>query len=254
MKRTPPTRRSLRAIGGLLIALGAGPTADADEADDLSEQVAALRIEVDGLASELQAARKARQDRLRQLEAEQSEVERQVRLAALAQATETTALDRSSAEQAADRNMRRALLAALDQAEAHVKRTLPYRRAAREKGLRKLRAELSRPDGRPGDVLRRLFRFIEEEEALTKEIALDRQPVTVDGVRQLVDVVHVGMALLYIRDANERVGWAERTEQDWRFRWLEDEPSADAVRILFERVANHRHLGLQRLLVPEPRP
>jgi multidrug efflux pump subunit AcrA (membrane-fusion protein) len=230
-----------------------GTPAEAGELDQ-AEAVSELRVEVDELASELERERRRARDALSSLRLERADLERQLRLErvraeTLAQleaerARELEALETEVEARAAP--LREAVAAA----EAHVDRTLPFRREARRRTLAQVRADLAALQPALADAFARVWRFVEEEAALGREVGLTEQPVTVGGERLLVHVARMSLALLYIRAPDSRVGWARKDGQVWRLEWVEAPAPARAIRETFEALEDNRTFGWHRLALP----
>ena len=72
------------------------------------------------------------------------------------------------------RAWRAPLLAAVEATRAHVERAVPFAREARLEALRKLRVDIEREGSDLAGALARLWRFIEDESALSREIGRAR--------------------------------------------------------------------------------
>ena len=233
-------------------ALLALPTVAAPPAGEDAASLAALAADVDAAAVALADARTAARDELAALRSERAELARQVR----AETARGKALDqmrreaeaRGQAEDEAARRWHAPTLAAIAAARAHVEATLPFARGDRLAVLQRLDADLGAAVPDYARALERLLRFIEEEEAMGREIALTQQALTVEGHEQIVDVVRLGMALMYVRTADGRVGWV-RPEADGAVELL----AGEAARVVAERFAAHdanEALGLVELVLP----
>lgn len=84
---------------------------------------------------------------------------------------------------------------------------LPFRKAERLASLQEL--ELGLQSGRvpPDKAATRLWQAVEDELALTRENAIDRQVIDLDGSERLVEVARLGMLALYFRAEDGTVGW-----------------------------------------------
>lgn len=244
--------RSARATACLAVfALGIPAVAHA--VGVTMPELAQLRVEVDQLASDLETERTAARDELAALRAERAELERQVRAARTRKAT----LDALRAEatkhaEAADEDARRwaqPMIAAVAAARAHVEGGLPFARDARLKTLERLELDLQAATPDYGRVLERLLRFVEEEQAMGGEVAYTQQRLEVDGAPQIVRVLRLGLALLYFRTEDDRVGWAIPMASGWEVALLSD-ALAETVRARFEAAEDNETLGVAQLLLP----
>ncbi len=216
-------------------------------------ELAELRSQVDQLASDLEAERAAARDELAALRSERAELERQVRAARTRKAT--LAKMRAEATQraeAADDDARRwagPMKAAVASARAHVDRGLPFATTARLEVLDGLDRDLQAAMPDYGRVLERLLRFVEEEQAMTGEVAYTQQRLDIDGRPQIVRVLRLGLALLYFRTEDDRVGWAVPSQGAWAVELLDGE-RGELVRARFEAAEDNETLGVAELLLP----
>lgn len=230
-------------------------SAHASSAEEAAS-VVELRIEVDVLAAEVRDERAQTQARLAGLQQERDQLERRLRAARLRSST----LDQIVRERAA---LEAAHDAEADRWQTPAQQAVAWVRAAVEGGLpfmlEERRAVLDRIDaelaGHQPDVARameRLWRFLEEEAAMTSEVALHRQSIAIagsDGTPQLVDVLRIGMAVLYFRTFQGDVGWARREGAGWVFEPL-PEPGSATVRTLFDAHENNEGYGPAVLWLP----
>ena len=242
----------LLAMLGLEPNIAKGAEGDEDPAGAAAE-LSRLRTEVDELAHRLEAERRRARDVLSALRTERAELARQLRLERIRRAT----LERLEAERLARverlevegesrlQPIRRALARARD----HVESGLPFRRRDRLRQLRAIEASLAAVEPATGEAMARLWRFVEEEAQLTRELAWSQQPIVLEGERQLVDVARVGMALLYFRTKDGRVGWAraQKGSEQWVFETVEEAPLAASIRDVLEAFEDNRTFGAHRL-------
>ncbi len=243
----------MRNLAAWLAVMAVGAPVVADAAGVTMAELAQLRVEVDQLASELETERLAARDELAALRAERAELERQVR-AARTRKTTLEALRSAATQQAeaADEDARRwaePMAAAVAEVRDHVERGLPFARDARLKTLHQLELDLQAATPDYGRVLERLLRFVEEEQAMGGEVAYTQQRLEVEGAPQIVQVLRLGLALLYFRTEDDRVGWAVPSASGWEVAVLEAEP-AQTVRARFEAAQDNETLGLAELLLP----
>ncbi len=225
----------------------------AEAAGATMAELAQLRGEVDQLASDLEVERTAARDELAALRAERAELERQVRAARTRKATlEALRSEATKLAEAADEDARRwaqPMTAAVAAARHHVEGGLPFARDARLKTLERLELDLQAATPDYGRVLERLLRFVEEEEAMSGEVAYTQQRLEVEGEPQIVRVLRLGLALLYFRTEDGRVGWAVPTPSGWDVAILDDGLAAP-VRARFDAAEDNETLGVAELLLP----
>ena len=219
----------------------------------LPEKLSAARAEVDALAERLKNQRRATRDGLSALRSERAELQRQVRLEEIRR--DTLSQMRAERTKRVDDQEGRILTllkpiqASLASAKAYVSATLPFKQEERMRRLKRIEADLAVTHPDPARALTRVWRFIEEEEALAREIGLSQQAITLKGKRLLVDVARIGMALMYFRLPGGDVGWVRRTKDAWAFALIDNQGARETVLQVFDDLQNNRVLGPKRLLI-----
>lgn len=251
-----PTRTRLRRVGALALSLSLlAALAEGGEAlENLAKALVEQRAAVEKLASELELEKSQLQDEQRARALRRADLERQ--LAALQQ--ERTELDEAIAEREAKEAKALAARAALAPLAKQnlalqlelVRASLPFKQAERLAELERLRSELAAGKIEGDQALRRLWSSLEDELRLTRENGLYRQRIELDGQPVLVDVVKLGMVLLYFRAPDGRVGHALRGPAGWRFQVLTEEGDRERLRLLFEAFEKHVRRGTFDLPLP----
>ncbi len=126
---------------------------------------------------------------------------------------------------------------------------MPFATTARREVLDRLARDLQASTPDYGRVLERLLRFIEEEQAMTGEVAYTQQRLDLEGGPQIVRVLRLGLAVLYFRTEQARIGWAIPSGEGWEVEMLDAE-RADIVRARFDAAENNETLGVAELLLP----
>ena len=184
---------SMISIGAFSFPLSASP---------LPAEVATLRTEVDALANRLER-RIAVRDELASLRAERAELQRQIRLENVRRETLTRLLEeRTKSLDDQETQMLAHLPAiqrAIEYAKVYVQATMPFKREERLRVLAKIEKDLTLTHPDLGAALTRLWRFVEEEEAMSQEVGIAEHVIELDGKRVLADVARIGMALMYFR-------------------------------------------------------
>lgn len=222
-----------------------------------ASDVVQLRLSVDRLASELRTLRDSTRDELRALRTERQNLERQLRLERVKlQTLERVKSERLRKTSELDVEIKAALTPgreALRSAREYVEQGLPCQLDERLAELDRVEGDLDAGDA--GRAMSRLWRFLEQEDGMGGEIALSRETLDLGGQRVLVDVVRIGMALMYFRAPalhalSGQTGWLERRNGVWTA--VNAEGAADdALHKLFSEVEKNRRFGLKRLVLPE---
>lgn len=214
---------------------------------------AELRNKVDAAAAALEDTRATTREELSALRVERADLQRQIR-AESARAKTLGTLQREATERAEQRDaeaqrLHAPTVSALAIARDYVNRTLPFARSDRLATVDAIERDLAAATPDYGRALERILRFIEEEDAMGSEIAVTQQALELDGERQVVDVIRLGMALMYIRTQDGRFGWSFPTSDGWTTE-LVDGALADIIgRRFVARDANDA-LGPADLVVP----
>lgn len=256
-KRRKWNKARLAGLFGALVVVsipGGWSVATADPSATAGE-LARLRVQVGELADALQTERATRRAELGALQAERAELERRVRLARTRNATlarlESEATAEVEAREAEATRWHGPAREAVDVVRAHVAASLPFATGERGATLDRIAAALNSPAPDVARSVERLWRFMEEEVAMGSEVALTRQTVSLDGrPPQLVEVLRLGMALMYVRTLDGQVGWARRDSGGWRFDTIDDAEARAIIDALFDAHEVHVALGPAELLIP----
>ncbi len=196
-----PTEAKPYSFCAFLLLLAFAPAVFAG--DDVAADVVKLRLSVDALSVELKDQRESTRAELLGLAAEKRDLFRQIRLEEVRR--QTLALleqERSAAASGVDAQVQQwvdAIRASVSMARDMLTTSSPVHQRERLAALLQVEGELDRAAPDPVAALEKLWRFLEEEEALSREVALDRQIFTVGETGQLFDVVHLGLSVMYAR-------------------------------------------------------
>lgn len=219
----------------------------AGAADGGVEELARLRAEIEALSYDLSMEEESLRGRLRSLEAVRTDLEVQVRAEDLGARTLRDDLAELAAGAATESGHEDVLTPAvrhgLDTLRAAIEAGLPYRVAERLAAVDALRTQLDTGALPPARVASRLWQLAEDELRLTRENALDRQTVSVEGAEVLADVVRLGMVALYVRTPDGQYGFAERDGGGWRTTMLTGRTPTQQIASLFDSVGKQIRVG-----------
>lgn len=174
------------------------------------ERLATLRAEVDTLRGEVRRDQADLEARLSSLASARGDAE--VELAGEERALERIRADLARARtEVADADPHAALLPAvrtgLSNLRAHIGTGIPFRAAERLAAIDTLEADVT--SGRiPTDkAVSRVWQALEDELALQRESAVDRQVITLSGEEHLAQIARIGMVALYWRTEDGAAGW-----------------------------------------------
>ena len=144
---------------------------------------------------------------------------------------------------------------ALDSAgrlEAYVASALPFTVDERLAEIAKVRDKLSRGELSAPRALNQLWTFVEDELRLSRENAMSRQTIQLEGKEQLADVVRLGMAMLFFRTGDGRYGHAQRSGEQWTYTLVAQTAGSD-TEALFESFEKQVRTGFFRIPNALPR-
>lgn len=240
----------------LLVSEASGEATLEAWARELSE----LRSEISLLETRLRAERERGLARLRSLEGRRGEASARLDAVRSREASARRKLD-DARERVAAREEKRTVYRPvveehLAKTRAAVEGSLPFRREERLAALDELATKLDSGALAPEKAATQLWRFIEDELRLTREVSLTKIPLRIeeDGPRHLTEVVRFGMVTLYTRcvDCGD-LHFGQMVKGDdgrWRHEVLEDEASQQQVKALFESLEKNITEGAYELPLP----
>ena len=198
-----PARSSRSVATGVLFGLLV-TFAAASAPSPIAQAVVQLRQDIELLSTELADERAATRSHLTSLRQERDDLARQVRLEKIKKETYALAAQKRQAEAQGLSQSRRAWvdagLSTVAVAHTMVLSTCPLHKEARLAQLARIEAELKRPTADVATAFERLWRFFEEEEALSRQVGMDEQVFVEGGKKRIWDVVHIGLSALYAHD------------------------------------------------------
>lgn len=226
------------------------------EPSGLGKRLAELRSEVDEFEGKLEKIRmETRSERL-SLETQRGDLQVLLRTEQVRRDTLHKLRSKLRAEQAEVESWADELRAPGLQAATELCRTiaasLPFQLEARSQTCDQIVADLKRPDIDPVLSVSKLWQLTEDELRLTGETGLHKQAVSLAGERQLAEVARLGMAVLYFRLADGRIGWAKKDADGYSFELFSDKGREKAVADLYEALRKQIRQGLFSLPLPQP--
>ncbi len=222
----------------------------AEESEDRATRLAELRARVETLRADVARERTDLDNRLADLDVRKREIE-------LEADRERLALERlqltvqGAREEAGDADgrfdgLKPVVLEGISTLRARIEAGLPYRLTERLASLDQLETQVASDELSPDRGASRLWQLIEDELALSKENALDRQVIPLDGDERLVDVARLGMVAMYWRADGEN-GWAERTDGGFVWKRSTDRTQRAQIAALFEALERRIRTGFFEL-------
>lgn len=244
-------RRGWRFGAALVLLMALAPVAQGASLDTMAEQLSELRREVETLSTELGLKKEALRGDLRALDQQKAELQVQLRQQELRRSQLEQALDTEKALRAEIIAEGQALTPAVTESIAtirgSVEGSLPFRLDERLAELDAIQAGLDGKTLTPREAAQRLWAFSEDELRLSKENALDRMVITLDGEEVLCDVARLGMVSLYFKTDDGVVGRAMRSGQGWTYEPYSDGVSQQQVLELFDALEKQIRVGFFEL-------
>lgn len=214
------TRTRLLLAGTvLLLAAATAGSASADDVIQLGRRLAQLRGEVETLSTELAREETEHRDKMRSLARQKAELEAELKREQMRLQRIKVETDKKKAAIAEQKDHSEKLLPIFNESvlalRSHIRHSLPFRTDERLAEIDKIVEQRNAGLLTTERALARLWSFVEDEVRLTKESGLHRQTLAVDGAEQLVDVVRVGMVMLFFKTSDDVVGYAVKQGESW---------------------------------------
>jgi hypothetical protein len=246
-------RKSIVILMAIATSLALAKRAGAED-KEYGRRLAGLRAEVDDLEARLERMRSEAGAERRSLEIQKGDLEVLLRKEQVRHET----LKRLRAQQIAERRKVESwatrLMQPAGEAAARLRKlvlaTLPFKREERLSAIDEILAGLEGPGADPVLALSRLWQLAEDEVKLTAESGLHRQVIELEGERLLVEVVRLGMAVLYFKTPDGRVGWAVPTQGGHCFQIIDQPDRVEAVLSLFGALRKQIRKGFFELPLP----
>ena len=250
--------RSSPLIFGLTAAaMGMSPPVDATEAPPppsadpdiaaMAAELASLRNDVESLSQALTSAKEEERRQLAAIATARADLELNLRREGLREAQLSRMLAELEEASSSRSNESDALMAPLTEAIASLEETiqegLPYRTEDRLNALAEIKAGLEKSHLSPEQATSRVWQCVEDELKLSRENAIDRQILVIDGQEQLVDVARLGMVALYYRTQTGAVGLAERVQEGWSYPLITEPEGREQVTVLFDALNKQIRTG-----------
>lgn len=238
-------------FGGLVPA---GAQSSQDALSTLAKTISEKRGRVETLSSELDLLKADYNETLRSLASQRADLETQIkreelRLAQLGRDLEEVQIRTKS------RNADLSILLpvaekSLEVLEDRMKTGIPFQVDQRLSEIRTLRELMEEGRLDAGSLLARVWNEIESEYRLTAESGLYRQRIVLGGQEQMVEVIRLGMVLMYFRTFDERFGMAVRGASGWEYKLLDSRDDQKLVSELYEALRKNLKEGY--FLLPNP--
>jgi len=180
-------------------------------ADERGARLAELRAEAEALHTEVARERADLDAQLADFDTRRREIELEVDRERLALDKLLLRVSDARAESAGSNGLfdglQPVLIEGIATLRARIEAGIPFRIDERLAALDALEASLRSHTVPPDRAASRLWQQVEDELSLSRENALDRQVLSIDGTEHLVEVARLGMIAMYWRTEAGRVGW-----------------------------------------------
>lgn len=205
-------------LGGFLLT----PSIDGAHAETMAEKLADLRAEVETLSATLTDQKTDNRNTVRALARQKSDLQIDLDREKLRLAKARAALSKKqseiSAKSATSEDLTPLFNKAVVSAKGYVEQSIPFRTVDRLAEIEKIVAQEKSGALTKERALSRLWGFIEDEIRMTKESALFRQSIQLGGENKLVDVIRIGMVMMFFKEQDDSTGYAIKTESGWSFK------------------------------------
>ncbi len=227
--KTIPFALSLLFAGSLLCA-------STSATDNMAESLMKLRAEVETLNSQISDEKDAYKSQMRSLTAQKSELEgiisrKELKFKEIQK--ELTGIQKKITK--ASKNslgLKPIVFDAIDKLEAMIKTSIPFKTADRLAALEKIKTQLQSSLITPQKALSYVYNAYADEIRMTKENAIFKQSIQLDGEDKLVEVARVGTAMMFFKTPDEKVGYVTHTNNGWEYKEeLNKEKQAEILNI-----------------------
>ena len=216
-----------------------------------ARDLARLRAEIDDVERQIREARAAHDAEIRTLAVREEEIALLLQRQRVRRDELSSRLERTRARLTRDRDAGDELAMAVNDMIGEVTRataaSLPFRLEDRLGLVTEIGQSFAQDFIDAETAASRLWQFLEDEIRLCRGSGLYRQPVTIDGVRELAEVVRLGMVCLYVRLSDGRYALARERDGGYAFEVIEDDGARRSVERLFTEMRAGRTEGFFEL-------
>ena len=211
-----------------------GSTFAAADMQKLAEKIVKLRGEVETLNSELQAAKSDYNSELKGAGARRTQLEAQIQQENIRNKQLNQKLNSLKNELTtsydAKTDLRPMVLAKLKKAKEIVNNSLPFQKEKRLADLKEIENKLEGWLISPASAIGRLWAFVEDEMRLSRENAIHKQTISLEGEEKLATVVKLGMVQMYFLTMDNQAGKVVKNPQgQYDYVAIRDQQQAEKV-------------------------
>lgn len=227
--KTIPFALSLLFAGSLLCA-------STNATENMAESLMKLRAEVETLNSQISDEKDAYKSQMRSLTAQKSELEgilsrKELKLKEIHKELTTVQAKITKASKNS-LGLKPIVFDAIDRLEAMIKTSIPFKTADRLAAVEKIKTQLQNSLITPQKALSYVYNSYADEIRMTKENAIFKQSIQLDGEDKLVEVARMGTAMMFFKTPDDTVGYVTRNNNTWEYKEeLNKEKKAEIITI-----------------------
>lgn len=218
---------------------------------NLSEELVALRSDIERLNGELTDITDQHRAQMAALAAQKGELEAAKRRETLRirELEEDLAANKARAAEAglATEALVPIAESAIASLKVQISEGFPFKRADRLSGVMALEDQLQTGALSPARVVSRLWGFYEDELRLSRENGLYAQTIELEGESVLADIAKLGVVAMYFETRDGRLGYATRDSNGWQFVEASGGGQRQQIKALFDALQKQIRVGLFEL-------
>ena len=219
-----------------------------------AEQLAQIRNEISDLLFQIQMEKNSHNGRVQSLEGQISDLELQIRredaqLTFLFEQEKELKNKISSGKQSGQLTTVVHNLA--QDIKADIQMSLPYHIDERINSVDDVLSKFNKNEIDEQKAATRLWSILEDEERLNRENIIDKAEINLNGKTYYVEIVRLGMMIMYFQSNDGRVGFIEHTNNEWVWKELKDPKSVSDVQKLFLEMKKGIRTGFYQLPMGE---
>lgn len=229
-----------------------------DEVSNIAKELVKRRSKIDSLSTRIALKKSELQDKSRSFRQEKVSKDRRLQLLERQIKEVDDQIAKVKQEFDDKKNLRAknkpVAIELANRLDQYLAKTIPFKRAERRNEVKNIRQAIERGEIEAEQGLARLWSALEDEFRLTREVGLYRQKIELGGESELVDVIKLGMVLVYFKTLDGRVGMAASKGQAWTYTLVEEKSAQKQILILFESIQKRVRQGFFKVPNPYKKP
>ena len=126
------------------------------------------------------------------------------------------------------------VLESIDNLEVMIKGSIPFKTEDRIASVERIKTQLKSGLITPQKALSYVYNAYGDELRMTKENAIFKQSITLDGEAKLVDVARVGTTMLFFKTPDDTVGYVIKSGNGWKYKQELNKEKQEQILGLFD--------------------